>query len=142
MKFTPLRRKTPLKPGGPLKRTPMKRTAIKPHAHPDPLSGTERSHVINRDRACIAFILYREGKVAFDTCRDTWGNYMSPDNLLLLTYEHTKPNAAMGMRAPSADGVGRRWGVACCPRHQDGWTSKHRALIREHLARLEAEGRL
>ncbi len=138
MKRVALRRLTPLKRSP----TPMKRTPLVPHAHPDPLSGTERSHVINRDRVCIAFLLYREGLVAFDVCRDTWGQLMSPDNLLLLTYEHTKPAPMMGKRAPSADGVGRRWAVACCPRHQEGWTSKHRPLIRERLAKMEAEGTL
>jgi len=121
----------------------MKRTRIKRHAPPDRLSPEERRHVLQRDGECIARILARKKIVPPDECRNHFGDPIYVFTLADLTYEHVKPHAAMGKRAPSADGVGRRHGVACCWAHNvNGWTSKNRAAIREYLAALEQEGRL
>jgi hypothetical protein len=125
----------------------MKRTPIRRHPAPDRLSPEERSHVLNRERECIIPILVRLGKISPPdkdaVCRDQWGDPIRVFTLDNLTYEHVKPSAGMGIRAPSGDWLGRRWGVAACAHHNNnGATSKYRAAIRDYLADREERGML
>jgi hypothetical protein len=135
-----LRRKTPLRSGSQLRRTP-----LKPRPKPNRLDGDERAHVLIRDGDCIMRILVREGYLQpheVDDCRGPFEQPIRPypNPLTDLEYNHVKPAAQMGGARPSD----RRWACAACHRHNavTHAVSKHVGLIRIRLARLEEQGRL
>lgn len=81
--------------------------------------------VMERDRRCVLSFLEPGHE-----CRTRWGTPHPPDAVDLLTYEHVKPNLAMG--APKLDDP--RWGVALCGAANGRPPTKaQRALMREYL---------
>lgn len=135
MKRTGLVRRTPLRPGKPLRRS-----WIKPKAKPNPMPPGERDHVVRRDGKCIIRILVEDlhwlTEAEVRPCgSDFHGSLVRFEDL---DYNHVRP--AAGAPRPS----NRRWACAVCPScnsvtHQ---VSKFVGLIRRYLEQLEAEGRL
>jgi hypothetical protein len=132
MKRTPLVRKTPLNRGtSQLRRTPMKRTAMKPWRRKDEDKMTTSVHdaIINRDRVCFIYEHFDRTHV----CQDAFSNVHLPTDLLRLTVEHIKINLRSSKRGESLIETG----VAMCHRGNTAVPGKTmRAAIRARLRLL------
>jgi len=90
-----------------------------------------REYVLSRDRRCFASRI-ELGHI----CRDRWGIIHRPDAIELLTLDHVKDAARMGVRAPSD---ARHLLAMCWDANVNGWASAHRIEERSYLAVVEAE---
>jgi len=103
----------------------------------DPVTTALHDEVIARDYlfagGCAAAFLD-----ASHWCADRWGDIRKPDWLPALTLDHVQSGGGrMGKRAPSD----RAHLVTLCYRaHLGGWATSHRPLLREYIARAEAQG--
>jgi hypothetical protein len=81
--------------------------------------------VMDRDKQCVLSFLEADHE-----CRTVWGTPHRPDEHL--TYEHIKPELAMGIAKRDEP----RWGVALCgAANARPPTKVQRALMREYLER-------
>jgi len=96
--------------------------------HRDPVTPALREYILSRDKRCFATRVEPEHR-----CRDRWGILHRPDALELLTLDHVKDAARIGLRAPSD---ARHLVAMCFWANVNGWASAHRNEERAYLAAI------
>lgn len=123
MKRTSLLRRSPLRPGKPMKRwVRREETKVTPEL---------REYVLRRDGRCLASRVD-----LYHMCRDQWGNRHPATDIFRLTLDHVKREARMGLRAESS---ARTLVATCWAANVLGWCSSHRLEERTYLAMVEPD---
>lgn len=137
-----LQRKAPL----------LRKAELRAKARPKPWRRAEAEKVTPEDREatfardgyrCTAPVIAERYELAApDACRDRWGRlataYITVEGPVYhreaLTYEHVRPEAAMGGRKPAA---GLRTSLTACWHHNvNGWCQANKRHERQYLADL------
>lgn len=115
-----------VKRGGPLRRTPLARSSLRPKPRSNRMTTPSHDAVLALDRECVAVLLG-----ATDVCRDRWGTPHVSWEASRLTVDHVKAAPMMGQ---SEDRDDRTQAVSLCWHHHlDGWATASRPLLRAYL---------
>lgn len=102
--------------------------------HRDPVTTDLYHYIVARDGyECVAPSLG-----APDRCANRWGRTWPPGGFTSndLTLDHVRDQPMTGKRAPSD---ARHLVTLCWHHHLDGWATANRLVLRDYLARVEAD---
>lgn len=117
-----------MKRSGPLKRTPMKRTRMKPgprkHKDDRRISEQDVRHIQRRDQGCIAALWLKVPSL----CKDAGGRTVGPRDPRAWELDHVN-DFDLGVSHGTPDRVV----LLCAWHHRGGWATSVRPLLRLYL---------